>query len=238
MRVRIIQIRSEDFLKQHEMECLQRTTGLQPAELESFDALQRPLSIDVLEGVDALMIGGSGEYSATQNSPLHDALVEVVRACYETRKPLLGLCFGHHMMARAMGGVVLTDEARAETGTVRVSLLPRSTPDELLQGLPSSFYVAQGHHDSVVELPPTLENLASSERSPYQAIFAPGRPFYGLQFHPELRLEDLLHRLSHYGYVATPEKRASLGDLHESPPEVQLIPRRFIDAFVRPTVTV
>ena len=235
MIVRLIQVRTEAFLREHEIECVLRSSGLHLEECQPFDALARPLTLDVLDGADAVIIGGSGEYSATGQSPLHDALEAVIRECYERRLPLLGLCFGHHMMARALGGKVVTDKHRSETGTVRIDMLPTAGHDPLVGHLPAMFFAAQGHNDSVIELPTTLENLATSERSPCQLLFAPGRPFYGLQFHPELRLEDLKQRLAHYGYLDSEERRESLGDLRDSPPEVQDILRRFVEIFVNPS---
>ena len=77
-----------------------------------------------------------------------------------------------------------------------------------------------------------LVPLASSARSKHQACVARGTSVYGIQFHPELRLEDLKARLKRYGYLDKPERQALVKDnLHETPDTDHLI-RRFLEIFV------
>jgi GMP synthase (glutamine-hydrolysing) len=92
--------------------------------------------------------------------------------------PVLGLCFGHQLLAQALGGRVEKNPNGREIGTVA---LRSERPDPLLG---DARVVNMSHVDAVVELPPGAEVLASTERDPNSVIrFA--RSVYGVQFHPE-----------------------------------------------------
>jgi GMP synthase (glutamine-hydrolysing) len=97
--------------------------------------------------------------------------------------PVLGICVGHHFLARHFGGRV----ARAgspEFGRVPLQVQEPGSP--LFVGLPSGFTVWANHSDEVTELPPRWRLLASSPSCRVQAMAHPDRPIFGTQFHPEV----------------------------------------------------
>ena len=110
-------------------------------------------------------------------------------------------------MAHAVGGEVKTRPDLEETGTFRVRLTEAGEKDPLLSCLPEKFLAQQGHHDVVLSMPSEFVRLADSERCHWQAFRQPEKPFYGLQFHPELRREDFMDRMRAYAdsYAGTPE---------------------------------
>ena len=95
--------------------------------------------------------------------------------------PLLGICFGHQMIAQALGGEVKKNPRGREIGTVRVQ---RLLDDPLFAGLPRSFDMNATHVDAVVELPPHAEVLATTSLDPV-AAFRVGDRVKAVQFHPE-----------------------------------------------------
>lgn len=111
---------------------------------------------------------------------------EWLRDAVEAGVPVLGVCFGHQLLAYAFGGRVGPNPRGREIGTVGLTLTDGAATDPLLAGLPATIDVHATHLESVLELPPGAELLASSALDPHQAFRVPGRPAWGFQFHPEL----------------------------------------------------
>ena len=99
--------------------------------------------------------------------------------------PILGICYGHQLLAHALGGRVGKNPRGHEVGTITLSIAGVAAADPLLGGFPARIEVQATHLESVLELPPGAELLASSTLDPHHAFRMPGRPAWGLQFHPE-----------------------------------------------------
>jgi len=105
--------------------------------------------------------------------------------------PVLGICFGYHLLTRALGGVVRDHPLGVEIGTVQVQATQAAHSDPLLYGLGPRFSVHAAHSQSTSLLPPGAELLAHNEWEPHQA-FRYGDRIWGLQFHPEFPGEAVL----------------------------------------------
>ena len=105
--------------------------------------------------------------------------------------PVLGICFGHQLLARAMGGEVGYHPAGREIGTVSVSLSPIGGNDVLFGGMPEKFSAHATHAQTVIRLPQNAICLASNRFEPHHA-FRIGRCAWGVQFHPEFSA-DVMH---------------------------------------------
>ncbi len=148
--------------------------------------------------VDVVLLGGSGAYSVAEGGPWLAAGLEAMAELHTLGKPTFASCWGFQAMARAMGGTVVTDLARAEVGSVEITLTTGGKDDPLFGGLPIHFLAQLGHQDIVVELPADATLLASSQRVTNQAFCLQGKPIYCTQFHPELNREALLQRVIAY----------------------------------------
>jgi GMP synthase (glutamine-hydrolysing) len=98
--------------------------------------------------------------------------------------PVLGICYGHQLLAHALGGRVGVNPRGREIGTVQVEALPAARGDALMGELPARFAMQATHVESVLELPPGSTLLAVSSGDPHQA-FSAGPRAWGVQFHPE-----------------------------------------------------
>jgi GMP synthase (glutamine-hydrolysing) len=98
--------------------------------------------------------------------------------------PFLGICYGHQLLAQAMGGESGYHPGGPEAGTVDVLTLPEANGDLLFDEMPASFDAHAVHEQTVLQLPPGAVRLACNAFEPHHA-FRLGRCAWGVQFHPE-----------------------------------------------------
>ncbi|MEM1708917.1 MAG: glutamine-hydrolyzing GMP synthase [Nitrososphaerota archaeon] len=97
--------------------------------------------------------------------------------------PVLGICYGHQLIAAAFNGE-LERGTIMEYGKTYVRVVER---DVLFMDVPEQFVVWMSHMDSVVKQPPGFKVLALTERGAVAAMRHAERPIYGVQFHPEVK---------------------------------------------------
>ena len=97
--------------------------------------------------------------------------------------PVLGICAGHQFMARFFGGDAKPSKI-PEFGKITLTLLEEENP--LFTNVPKQSIVWESHNDEITLLPDSMKNLARSKYCQYQAIMHKEKPFFGLQFHPEV----------------------------------------------------
>jgi GMP synthase (glutamine-hydrolysing) len=120
----------------------------------------------------------------TENLPWSLRIERWLPSLVEAGTPLLGICYGHQLLGRAMGGEVGYNPLGRELGTVEIGLLPAAAGDPLFSGIPRRFSVHAAHAQSLLRLPPDAELLASGDHDPHHA-FRIGNAAWGVQFHPE-----------------------------------------------------
>lgn len=96
--------------------------------------------------------------------------------------PILGLCYGHQLIAQIVGGEV----ERAENGEYGVAYVTVDKPVGVLKGMKRKEKVWMSHGDTVFALPSEFEVLAHTENCPVAAFRHKEKPIYGLQWHPEV----------------------------------------------------
>ncbi|MBW1685412.1 MAG: glutamine amidotransferase [Deltaproteobacteria bacterium] len=141
---------------------------------------------DPHEPAGVVVTGSSALVSARE--PWSERAAAWLREVVATGTPLLGICYGHQLLAHALGGRVGRNPRGREIGTVALELHAAAREDPLLGGLPAQLKVQATHVESVLELPPGARLLASSATDPHQA-FACGERAWGVQFHPEFDAE-------------------------------------------------
>jgi GMP synthase-like glutamine amidotransferase len=153
------------------------------APLQSWTMLDgRPLP--KLEGVTHLVHTGSA-LSILDDPPFLGEVLALVRRAVDAGLPQLGICYGHQLLARAVGGraAVRRCPAGPEIGWLEVSFAPAG---QALFEVGPRCRIWQFHHDEVVQPPGGAVVLASSPHTRVQAYHDPRRLLWGMQFHPEV----------------------------------------------------
>ncbi|MFH1712356.1 MAG: type 1 glutamine amidotransferase [Patescibacteria group bacterium] len=149
--------------------------------LESFHTIftpDEPLPKDVHE--DAVIIGGS-KHSVYEKLDWIPELENFVRKVVDSDKPFLGVCFGHQIIAQALGGQVERAPDGPEIGIVDISLVQN---DKLFIGVEPTFRIGTFHQDLVTTVPTSACVLASNDLYTSQAL-SYGDRVRTVQFHPE-----------------------------------------------------
>ena len=142
---------------------------------------QQPLpGLENLAGVvitgSAAMVSDRADWSEYSAAWLEQAVQHGI--------PVLGVCYGHQLLAHALGGRVGANPAGRQIGTVEARLTQSASNDPLFGYLPASFSAQASHQEVVLELPPGAKRLASSPLdSNFVIQFA--EKVWGVQFHPE-----------------------------------------------------
>jgi GMP synthase (glutamine-hydrolysing) len=138
-----------------------------------------------LAGFDGLLVlGGSLSADDARLAATRDSIREAVL----DGLPYLGVCLGGQLLASALGTRV--KRAGAEAGIHNVFLTDAARFDPVFGGLPGKIEVFGWHTDSF-DLPRSAVPLAGSLACAFQA-FRYGQTAYGLQFHPEVLVDDVL----------------------------------------------
>jgi len=136
-----------------------------------------------LTGFDAVVMTGS-PLSVTQPTPWMERAADLMLEGAERGLPVLGVCFGHQLLAWRLGATVSKNPLGRELGTVEVRLTPQGAADPLFHGLPARAAV-QATHEDLTALPEGATLLATNDFCAVQA-FAHGPRLRGVQFHPEM----------------------------------------------------
>jgi GMP synthase (glutamine-hydrolysing) len=146
--------------------------------------------------------------------------------------PILGICYGLHLMAQALGGEVVAFQ-RKEFGPAVVTV---TGDDRLFEGLEPEQPVWMSHGDSIEDLPEGFRAIASTTSTRFAAISDPQRRLYGIQFHPEVVHTPNGRRMLHnfvLGIAAASPNWTAAGFIASTVEEI----RRRVDEHSRATGT-
>lgn len=139
------------------------------------------------EDWDGIVITGSPAM-VSDREPWSEQTASWLADAVRAEIPVLGVCYGHQLLAHALGGEAGYHPRGRETGTHTVELLDAALDDPLFTGLPRQFPAQLTHRQSVLRLPEEAVLLGRNEFEPHQA-FRLGPCAWGVQFHPEFSSE-------------------------------------------------
>lgn len=138
--------------------------------------------------IEALVITGS-PVSVYERRSWSVACSDWLGRVWSKKVPILGICYGHQLLADALGGEVIASPNGREMGAVRVK---QSISDPLFEGLDQEFDVWQTHIDEVSKLPDCAELIAHNDHCPIQAMSI-GEHCRAVQWHPEMTQTIMNH---------------------------------------------
>ena len=188
------------------------------------------------EGFSAVIVTGSGAM-VTDRADWSEASAAWLREAAQAGMPILGICYGHQLLAHALGGEVDYHPAGREMGTIDLQLHDAAQDDPLFAGLPSTFAAQATHLQTVTRAPEGATVLARSVHDACHA-FRWGDAAWGVQFHPEFSATHMR------GYVqARGEALASEGTCARAlarnvsaTPHARTVLRRFVRHARRPAL--
>jgi len=160
--------------------------------------VQAGQALPTREGFAGAIVTGSGAM-VTDREDWSQASGAWLREAAHAGLPMLGICYGHQLIADALGGEVGYHPDGREMGTVMLELHPPAAQDPLFAGLPAQFAAQATHLQTVLKPPPGATVLARSVHDGCHA-FRWGEHAWGVQFHPEF---SALHMR---GYVQAKEE--------------------------------
>lgn len=174
---------------------------------------------------DAYLISGSpsGVYDA---DPWIAQLGDFIRAAYQAEKKLVGICFGHQILAHSLGGFAAKSEKGWGLGRHVIDMYA-DAPWMEAKPARSAFYYA--HHDQVMKLPSQAHLLGGNDFCP-NALFTIDNRVLGMQAHPEFStaiMQDVLTAVEDdVEPTCLAQAKRSLGD---GPPDNDLAARWVVD---------
>ncbi|XP_021776245.1 gamma-glutamyl peptidase 5-like [Chenopodium quinoa] len=140
---------------------------------------------------DGFVITGSCS-DAHSNDVWICKLVNLLRNLDSLKKKVLGICFGHQILGRALGGKIGRASSGWDIGLRTINLSSSSNKFISTLKIPSTLNIIECHQDEVLELPPKVEVIGRSNKTSVE-MFRYGDHMMGIQGHPEYNTDILLH---------------------------------------------
>lgn len=206
---------------------LRRAAGLAPTSVEIVRVFEDGAP-RAPQAYSAVLVTGSPE-NVTDGAEWGERSAQWLREAAQAGLPIFGICYGHQLLAHALGGRVDFNPAGRETGTHDIELLPAGLNDPLLDGLPTTFPAQMQHMQTIVTLPPGAVSLARSGKDNNQLVRM-GDRILSSQFHPEFEQDvpraDIARRGADYAGegLDVPELVSNI----RPTPEAASLVRRFL----------
>lgn len=161
---------------------------------------------------DGVLITGS-KYDSFADDHWIAALRDYVRTLFRAGKPMVGVCFGHQLLAHALGGRAGRSEAGWGLGVMQYKLEQRPS---FVDGAVASINLIVSHRDQVLALPDQAQRLLSNAFCPNAAFYIPGKVL-AIQGHPEFSVEYARALLALRADQLTPEMLAQVESSYATP---------------------
>jgi len=237
LKILLVQIRLDQSVLPAERQEFVHFSGLNEEQIITLDVFQTPnFKPDILDGYDALMIGGLSDDLSDQIElpasfdPFLENLNGLMLRAIDHKIPSLLSCGGFMLASLLLGARVVIDPEQFEVGIFQISLTKEGQEDPLFKDFPGQFDAVSGHHKSTIDLPSNCIRLAFSERCGVHGFKIAEVPFYAFQFHPEISCPNLKARLEAYKdkYFDTEEEYLAFIHMTHSTEVANSIITRFV----------
>ena len=178
----------EDWILKYIDDCVTQIIDIQnDEELPSF------------EDCDGVIVTGS-HAMVTQEHPWSLKIEEFIKELVKLEIPLLGICYGHQLLAKSLGGKAGYHPKGMELGTVDISVSDEAKNDDIFKHLPQMFDVHVVHAQSALSLPLGAVLLASNKYEKNHAFRIKSNA-WGVQFHPEYDKEIMKAYILHPPFI-------------------------------------
>ncbi|MBN2362929.1 gamma-glutamyl-gamma-aminobutyrate hydrolase family protein [candidate division WOR-3 bacterium] len=182
----------------------------------------------------SLVVISGSQYSINDDYEWLDYAVEYYLRCFEKSIPVIGICYGHQLIARAHGGKEAVGKAESpEMGFIEVKVLEDGP---IYSGLPGRFKVIGAHYDEVKIVPDDFKRTAESDKCRVQSMLNASKAVMGIQFHPEMKgstakklFTDEILKMKGYGI----DLEKVISEMPDDRFGAELIFKNFIDEFVK-----
>lgn len=137
-----------------------------------------------LNNIKGIIITGSHSM-VSENEPWSIELGKWLQSIIYLDIPILGICYGHQLLAQVFGGKVGFHPKGIEIGTVAIQLTEQGKRDFLFSCLPSTFWGHTNHSQTILTLPKNAVVLAHNDFEKVHAFRIADKKIWGVQFHPE-----------------------------------------------------
>ena len=180
------------------------------------------------ENFTHIILSGS-EYSILEKAEWISKEIELIKKVIDRGIPILGSCFGHQLITVALCGYKnVRRRKNPEVGWIEIKIYNKNS---IFRGINDRVYAFSSHFDEVFDLPPQFNILASSASCDIQAFQYLDKPVWGIQFHPEINIEqgkELLYKAKfrHIEYTYIYQRALN------SPPRDSEITQKIVNNFL------
>ena len=201
---------------------------LEPARSEVFTVdLQAGEALPHLEVCDGVIVTGSHSM-VTDEEAWSRRTAQWLSDAVKKEIPLLAICYGHQLLAKALGGVSGYHPKGIEIGTVEIDVTDDAGDDPLFGDLPKRFKAHTIHSQTVLSLPADAVRLAFNAHDENHA-FRIGKKAWGVQFHPEFNkavMKAYIEEVSN-SEISVKKRKAALLEASEETPQATALLKRF-----------
>ncbi|CEN32089.1 GMP synthase [glutamine-hydrolyzing] [Candidatus Westeberhardia cardiocondylae] len=129
-----------------------------------------------------IILSGGPESATTKNSP------KAPKYVFLANIPVLGICYGMHIMTKQLGGKIQTSSKR-EFGLTKICITSNSPLLHNIKNtkkIQNNLNVWMSHEDKIITIPKNFTTIAKTQSCPFAIISNEKKNFYGIQFHPEV----------------------------------------------------